>query len=89
MDTTKSMNIVWRTKVGSGVTASVDVLEDDNLLVCCTTEGYVKLLDPDTGDVVFMSDKFQGEIFSSPVTIGEKIVLGCRDNILYCFNVSG
>ena len=74
--------------MGSGVTASVDVLEADNLLVCCTTEGYVKLLDPDTGDGVFASDKFAGEIFSSPVTLGDKIVIGCRDNFLYCFDVS-
>ena len=82
------MKIVWRTEVGSGVAASVDILEKDNLLVCCTTGGYVKLLDPATGDVVMSSDKFPGEIFSSPVTSGDKAAVGCRDNFLYCFNVS-
>ena len=81
------MKIVWRAEVGSGVTASVDVLEEDNLLVCCTTGGYVNLLDPATGDVVMSTEKFPGEIFSSPVTSGDKVLVGCRNNFLYCFDM--
>jgi hypothetical protein len=29
----------------------------------------------------------EGKYFSSPVIVDDKVLIGCRDNFLYCFNV--
>ena len=29
----------------------------------------------------------KGEVFSSPILIGRSLVVGCRDNLLYCFEL--
>ena len=54
--------------------------------VVCTRIGTVVLLDMTKGDVIARCS-CEGEIFSSPVVAKNKIIVGCRDNNLYCFDV--
>jgi hypothetical protein len=54
-----------------------------------STDGLFKLIDSSNGSTIF-EQKFFAEkesYFSSPVIVGTKIVFGCRDNFLYCFDL--
>lgn len=52
--------------------------------VCvCTTSGQVYLLDVHTGEVLG-SVRLPGEVFSSPVVVDSHILIGCRDDCIYC-----
>lgn len=55
-------------------------------LVVCNTDGTMQVLQLDaTGNLrVVQSVMLPGELFSSPVTLGCAIILGCRDDCLYC-----
>lgn len=52
--------------------------------VCaCTTSGLVYLLDIHNGGVL-SSIRLPGEVFSSPVVVDNHILVGCRDDCIYC-----
>jgi len=55
-------------------------------LVVCNTDGMIRVLQLDArGHLqVVQSAVLPGELFSSPVTLGCAIILGCRDDCLYC-----
>lgn len=56
----------------------------DLTCVCaCTTSGWVYLLDIHTGGVL-ASLRLPGEVFSSPVVVDNHILIGCRDDCIYC-----
>lgn len=70
----------------------------DRLVCVCTSSGGIFLfrinLDEGTGDhrkkyVVqkFATLKLEGDVFSSPVIIGGRIFVGCRDDYLHCIAV--
>ncbi|XP_066934948.1 beta-alanine-activating enzyme-like [Clytia hemisphaerica] len=60
------------------------------LLFSVTTKGEFDMYDLETGKRVEITGllKFKGEVFSSPVVIGNGIVIGCRDDFLYFIDVS-
>ena len=62
------LKVAWRTEVGSGVVASPDLLDCGQVLVCCTTRGTVQLIGKERGNIMYSSEPFTGEIFSSPLT---------------------
>lgn len=52
--------------------------------VCaCTTSGQVHLLDIPSGGVLG-SVRLPGEVFSSPVVVDNHLLVGCRDDCVYC-----
>ena len=52
--------------------------------VCvCTTSGHVYLLGVHTGDVLSVL-RLPGEVFSSPTVVDNHILVGCRNNRIYC-----
>ncbi len=83
----------WRAKIESELVASPFVFEvetkekvERNCVVAAKC-GTVYLLDGTSG-VVRKSREFPGEIFSSPVVTPEgEILVGCRDNLLYCLQI--
>ena len=85
---TDLMDTVWRTQLGAGVAASPDVLDGGRVLAVCTTRGVLHLLGAATGELLLSSSQLPGEIFSSPLVYRDNIVIGCRDNNLYCFQLS-
>lgn len=67
------------------------------MVVSASTNGYIRLLDDNTGDTLSQT-KLPGEVFSSPVAVfqcdtsdnsqSSVIFIGCRDNNLYALEVS-
>ena len=52
--------------------------------VCvCSSAGYIYLIDFKTGRLIG-SYHLPGEVFSSPVVFGNSIIVGCRDDYVYC-----
>ena len=52
--------------------------------VCaCSTSGHVYLLDAQKGDILG-SIRLPGEVFSSPAVVDNLILVGCRDDNVYC-----
>lgn len=57
-----------------------------NFAVVCSSKGMMYVIDITTGELVTVHN-FAGEIFSSPVVVGNSIVAGCRDNNVYCLQL--
>lgn len=55
--------------------------------VVTSKDGTITVIETRTGQMVG-SFKLPWEVFSSPVVIGNLLVVGCRDNNVYCLNVS-
>ena len=85
---TDLLDTAWRTQLGAGVAASPDVLDGGRVLAVCTTRGVLHLLVAATGELLLSSSQLPGEIFSSPLVYRDNIVVGCRDNNLYCYQLS-
>ncbi|XP_022247333.1 acyl-CoA synthetase family member 4-like isoform X2 [Limulus polyphemus] len=51
-----------------------------------STSGYFCVLNPFSGKLI-TSHCFPGEIFSSPVMVNNQLLLGCRDNSIYCIEI--
>ena len=87
------MNFTWKTKFDSAIGCTPFV---SNILTsqghlpiacCCTINGDVCIVDLVTGKIMGRT-QLPGEIFSSPVVIGERIVVGCRDDNVYCLEIN-
>jgi acyl-CoA synthetase len=50
------------------------------------TSGEICVLSLKTG-VLLNKIKLNGEIYSSPVVVGDKIYVGCRDDCVYCIQM--
>ncbi|GFQ92084.1 beta-alanine-activating enzyme [Trichonephila clavata] len=56
-------------------------------IAVASVSGVLYVLDQTHGEVKH-SWKCSGEIFSSPAVLNNFLVIGCRDNNVYCFNLS-
>ena len=56
-------------------------------IICCSTDGTMYVLNPADG-VILTQCHFPGEVFSSPVTYGNRLILGCRDNNIICASLT-
>lgn len=56
-----------------------------NAVVCCSTKGLLRVVDIRTG-ITCSEVQLNGEVFSSPIFLKEKIIIGCRDDFVYCFH---
>ena len=81
--------ILWRTDCSSAVYASPFVCDfnDRHLVICCSTKGQLMILNLQNG-VSLGRVELPGEVFSSPVMCGDRIIIGCRDNFVYFCQVS-
>ena len=89
---TEEMCTNWKIKfdsaIGSCPFVGSIILPQGKLAMCCccTVNGNVFILDMTTGRTL-TTIKLPGEIFSSPLIIGDQIVIGCRDNNVYCLKI--
>ena len=58
---------------------------DSNSVVCCSTKGLLRIVDLSTG-IARSEVQLDGEVFSSPIWLKGNIVVGCRDDFVYCFH---
>nr|XP_048331209.1 putative acyl-activating enzyme 19 isoform X4 [Ziziphus jujuba var. spinosa] len=91
-------NKVWKYDVGDPIIASAYVddhlyLSSQRLLCVCSGSGSIRLLGVgvelnNNDNVVELARiDLQGDIFSSPVMIGGRIFVGCRDDHVHCIHV--
>lgn len=82
----------WRRHFAAAVYSSpcifsVQLKGERTHCVCATsTAGHMEVLRLRTGEVLATWD-FQAPVFSSPVVAGGTIVVGCRDNFVYCVEI--
>ena len=90
---TKEMHFNWKIKLDSAIgvcpfIGDLNLPPQGKLAVCCccTVNGSVFIVDVCTGRIL-STTKLPGEIFSSPLIFGNRIVIGCRDNNVYCLKI--
>ena len=85
------MELEWRTELDSKVysTPFYHYFPSAGMeCICiCSTRGVLYLVDAGSGRVL-TQEELPGEIFSSPVCVGDSIIVGCRDDYLYCISLS-
>lgn len=74
----------WRVALTSPVYSSPFA---GSIVICCDTSGYLNVLELSSGRLLAHT-RLDGEVFSSPVVANQSIVVGCRDDYLYCFKLS-
>ncbi|CAL1277469.1 unnamed protein product, partial [Larinioides sclopetarius] len=80
---------IWKFDSDSPVYASPFVFQwkQNNYVAVATAAGMIYILGQSTGEIK-LTLKCCGEIFSSPVILNGFLVVGCRDNFVYCYNLS-
>lgn len=78
----------WRLRLESRVYATVFHVFEARTLVAVGTDGTLHLIDAEEGKPS-SSYRFEGDVFSSPVAFNNRVVVGCRDNFLYCLALGG
>ena len=58
-----------------------------DVVVCACTSGKLYILNQLTGDCI-CEKQLDGEIFSSPVVVGHRVYVGCRNDYLYCLKLT-
>ncbi|XP_034267275.1 beta-alanine-activating enzyme isoform X1 [Pantherophis guttatus] len=83
--------VLWKFETTSTVYATPFVfcspkLDSRTFLVATSTDGRIWILNAKTG-VAEGRGQLPGEVFSSPIAWGSTIVVGCRNNYLYCLDL--
>ncbi|NXX42877.1 ACSF4 enzyme, partial [Tricholaema leucomelas] len=83
--------LLWKFEATSSVYGAPFVFQSDGckdriLLAAVSTDGRVWILNAKTGTTEG-TDKLPGEVFSSPVVWGTKLVVGCRNDYVYCLDL--
>uniref|UniRef100_A0A6P8HHV0 Beta-alanine-activating enzyme-like isoform X1 n=1 Tax=Actinia tenebrosa TaxID=6105 RepID=A0A6P8HHV0_ACTTE len=83
MSSEHARNTSGSTIEGRGVMSS----RNDPVVVVCSIQGTIYCLSLDEGHLV-SSWSFPGQVFSSPILVGNDILVGCRDDFLYCLTIN-
>ena len=75
--------LIWRHTMEGEIFASPDFESAGGRIVAVTTSGAVQILNQ-SGEIL-QSFQMSGHVFSSPVFLPGRIIVGSRDNFLYCF----
>ncbi|NXR10332.1 ACSF4 enzyme, partial [Semnornis frantzii] len=83
--------LLWKFQATSSVYGAPFVFQsggckDRILLAAVSTDGRVWILNAKTGTAEG-AHKLPGEVFSSPVVWGTKLVVGCRNDYVYCLDL--
>ncbi|KFZ60853.1 Acyl-CoA synthetase family member 4, partial [Podiceps cristatus] len=84
-------NLLWKFEATSSIYGTPFVFRSDDLknkilLAAVSTDGKVWILNAKSGTAEGV-DKLPGEVFSSPVVWGTKLVVGCRNDYVYCLDL--
>ncbi|NXD75986.1 ACSF4 enzyme, partial [Halcyon senegalensis] len=84
-------HLLWKFEATSSVYGTPFVFQSDHLknkilLAAVSTDGKVWILNAKNGTAEGVN-KLPGEVFSSPVVWGTKLVVGCRNDYVYCLDV--
>lgn len=85
-------SLVWTFQTSGKVYSSPCVFDGSTvgrrgtLVAVASTDGTVWILDGQDGQTV-ASFTLPGELFSSPVVLGHSLVVGCRNDYVYCLKL--
>ncbi|NWU74848.1 ACSF4 enzyme, partial [Onychorhynchus coronatus] len=84
-------NLLWKFEATSSVYGTPYIFQSDHLsnkilLAAVSTDGRVWILNAKSGTAEGV-DKLPGEVFSSPVVWGTKLIVGCRNDYVYCLDL--
>ncbi|XP_069487719.1 beta-alanine-activating enzyme isoform X2 [Ambystoma mexicanum] len=81
-------NLLWVFQTTSKVYATPFIFcgHDESLVAAASTDGTLWILAAESG-LLRTTYRLPGEVFSSPVVCGTKIVVGCRNDYVYCLDV--
>ncbi|XP_068042880.1 beta-alanine-activating enzyme isoform X2 [Anomalospiza imberbis] len=84
-------NLQWKFEATSSVYGTPFIFQSDDLnnkilLAAVSTDGKVWILNAKSGTAEGVA-KLPGEVFSSPVVWGTKLVVGCRNDYVYCLDL--
>ncbi|XP_065211794.1 beta-alanine-activating enzyme [Planococcus citri] len=89
----ESLSLTWKKELEANIYSTPFAFENSQpetspwqyryLAVTCIT-GSVHVIEAENGNCIISFDTF-GPIFSSPVVHDSYLIVGCRDNYLYCF----
>ncbi|XP_074882522.1 beta-alanine-activating enzyme isoform X1 [Buteo buteo] len=84
-------NLLWKFEATSSVYGTPFVFQSGDLknkilLAAVSTDGKVWILNAKSGTAEGV-DKLPGEVFSSPVVWETKLVVGCRNDYIYCLDL--
>ncbi|XP_030305537.1 beta-alanine-activating enzyme [Calypte anna] len=84
-------NLLWKFEATSRVYGTPFIFQSDELknkilLAAVSTDGKVWILNAKNGTAEGV-EKLPGEVFSSPVVWGTKLVVGCRNDYVYCLDL--
>lgn len=81
--------MVGKVELDSEVSSSVCVFVEgeDTFVICVCNSGILYLINFFTLRII-KRITFPSEIFSSPVVSEKKVYIGCRDNYVYCIDIS-
>ena len=86
----KERELCWKTALDTAIisTPFVEFFEKDKrgLVVCSSTKGTIFILNLENGNKISQYS-LPGEVFSSPILINGKIVVGSRDDNIYCLDI--
>ncbi|KAL8576444.1 hypothetical protein ACOMHN_049011 [Nucella lapillus] len=76
---------------GADISPTECPLEGDHsspgrLVACASTDGLVRILNVATGELIGQKH-LPGEVFSSPVVVDDCLIVGCRDDRVYCYRL--
>jgi outer membrane protein assembly factor BamB len=78
-------SLIWRHELDGEIFASPDYESGDGgRIVAATSAGTVQIVSP-SGETL-SSWQLSGQVFSSPLFLPGRIVVGSRDNFLYCYD---
>ncbi|NXP32817.1 ACSF4 enzyme, partial [Leiothrix lutea] len=84
-------DLLWKFEATSSVYGTPFIFQSDDLnnkilLAAVSTDGKVWILNARSGTAEGVY-KLPGEVFSSPVVWGTKLVVGCRNDYVYCLDL--
>ncbi|NXF99963.1 ACSF4 enzyme, partial [Sakesphorus luctuosus] len=85
-------NLLWKFEATSSVYGTPFIFQSDDLnnrilLAAVSTDGKVWILNAKSGTAEAADFQLPGEVFSSPVVWGTKLVVGCRNDYVYCLDL--
>lgn len=81
----KDGSVIWKTLLNAPVYSTLFCFNNEKTYVGASTQGNLCIIDSHRGEVL-SSYHFDNEVFSSPVVLEDHIIVGCRDNYVYCLH---
>ncbi|CAF4040737.1 unnamed protein product, partial [Rotaria sp. Silwood2] len=77
----------WKSLFPSMIYSSSFVYDNGRMVIAASTDGCLRILNTQTGEVICETQVDGNGLFSSPVSYLDYIIVGSRDDYLYCYKL--